>query len=196
MTYQRPSSRLGTSSIEALVVVTISSIVLTLLGQMLHRVLAQHHISQRSVAFQRESSRLAYRFRSDLRRCTQATVAGDTLVLVQPQGEITYTAHERRLTITDSLEGRRRREEYTLPPGCRITFAADEVEQSNDAGRSNEVLQPNKGQHSIRLDLIVWDPTFQTGAIAAKSASPTRIVIQAFAGGRHALSLRQNPSSS
>ena len=161
------SCRKATSVIELMVVLTISTFVLGLLSQMMHRMLSHHHRAQANSQYLRETTRLANTFRHDIRHASDATMNDGHLTLTLQRGTVTYRQHGRTTQAHYTFAGTPpRREEFDFPKNCRVTF---------ETGSSFDF---------VRLRIIRQDLGFLPGS-AAPGDTPHRQIVVESRLGRH-----------
>ena len=128
-------TRRGTTMVEALGVITISTIVLSSLGGTLYRAMLQSHAAQRSVDIQRTAARLSRTFRSDVHRTQQVDGVVAEIELKGPGNSTVYAWVAHRLERTQTAGQRIHRDVFVFPAGCQGRFAVVELDASSAPAR-------------------------------------------------------------
>jgi|GEM_PF-3966972 len=146
--FQRRQRRTGASLIELVTAIAMITVILSLTGMTLHRLLRVEQVTSQSFVTERSISRLAIQFREDVHRSQSGTLSPSTdhqsteLSLINNIGErIRYVVSARGVTRLVQ-EGNKTisREDYTLPE-CRISLS--EGSESMSAMRSVIIERPS-----------------------------------------------------
>lgn len=152
--------RTGITMVEVLAVVTVASMVLTLMGRVLHKTMEHQHATQRAAEFHRVAARLGHTFRSDVHQALRMKLEQDTLTLSDERGTTTYRVEGSTLFRQRIKDDQTSLNEVLLPACCE--FRLD-----------------NNGNSVAALIVTLLDPTFRQAEPIAGSTTPKSLRIEA-----------------
>ncbi len=156
--------RSGFSLVELLAVISIATVLLSLLGSVLHKTLQQQHASVRSLTFQRTASRLSHAFRRDVHAAHDVSLDDTTLTLNSPNGTIVYRTEGSTVARKATNDMTTHHDEFDLPAGCPATFR----------------LSANQARATLELTLCNRD--FGISPTNVEEAPPKQLPITASVG--------------